>query len=305
MMQKDYVSVLDAEDEFAELVQSALDLKKGCRSGETDEVLKGKTLALIFEKSSTRTRVSFEVAMNQLGGRSLFLNPQDMQLGRGETIPDTARTLSRYVDCIAYRASDHEMVLDLASNSSIPVINALDDLEHPCQALADIVTITERRTPRGLKLTYVGDGNNVCNSLLLACSLIGIDVSVACPEGYEPDQGIVEDAQRLASRAGSRCNIMRDPKEAVHESDVIYTDVWVSMGDEGEAKKRLEALSDYQVNSELIALASPDCLIMHCLPAHRGQEITGEAIDGPQSIVFDQAENRLHAQKALLVSLLS
>ena len=304
MMQKDYVSVLDAEDEFAELVQSALDLKKGCRSGETDEVLKGKTLALIFEKSSTRTRVSFEVAMNQLGGRSLFLNPQDMQLGRGETIPDTARTLSRYVDCIAYRASDHEMVLDLASNSSIPVINALDDLEHPCQALADIVTITERRTSRGLKLTYVGDGNNVCNSLLLACSLIGIDISVACPEGYEPDQGIVEDAKRLASRAGSRCNILRDPKEAVHESDVIYTDVWVSMGDEGEARKRLEALSDYQVNSELVASASPDCLIMHCLPAHRGQEITGEVIDGPQSIVFDQAENRLHAQKALLLALL-
>ncbi len=303
MMQKDYLSVLDARDEFAELVQSALDLKKRDGSGENDEPLKGRTLAMIFEKSSTRTRVSFEVAMNQLGGRSLFLNPQDTQLGRGETISDTARTLSRYVDCIAYRAFDHEMVLDLARNSSIPVINALDDLEHPCQALADVVTIAERRTPRGLKLAYVGDGNNVCNSLLLACSITGIDISAACPEGHEPDQGIVEDARRLASRAGSRCDVLRDPREAVHEANVIYTDVWVSMGDT-DGEKRLEAFSEYQVNSDLVALASPDCLIMHCLPAHRGQEITGEVIDGPQSIVFDQAENRLHVQKALLLALL-
>ncbi len=304
MMRKDYISVLDAEDELTGLVQSALDLKKRRGAGENDDVLKGKTLALMFEKSSTRTRVSFEVAMNQLGGRSLFLNPQDMQLGRGESIPDTARTLSRYVDCIAYRAFDHEMVLDLARNSSIPVINALDDLEHPCQALADIVTILERRTPKGLKLTYVGDGNNVCNSLLLACSLIGIDISVACPEGYEPDQSIFEKARKLASQSGSRCDIIRDPKEAVHDSDIIYTDVWVSMGDEEEAKRRLEAFVDYQVNLSLVSLASPDCLIMHCLPAHRGQEITDEVVDGPRSIVFDQAENRLHAQKALLIALL-
>jgi ornithine carbamoyltransferase len=303
MMQKDYLSVLDARDEFAELVQSALDLKKRDQSGENDEPLKGRTLAMIFEKSSTRTRVSFEVAMNQLGGRSLFLNPQDTQLGRGETISDTARTLSRYVDCIAYRAFDHEMVLDLARNSSIPVINALDDLEHPCQALADVATIAERRTPRGLKLAYIGDGNNVCNSLLLACSITGIDISAASPEGYEPDRGIVEDARRLASRAGSRCDVLRDPREAVHEASVIYTDVWVSMGDT-DAEKRLEAFTEYQVNSDLVGLALPDCLIMHCLPAHRGQEITGEVIDGSQSIVFDQAENRLHAQKALLLALL-
>jgi ornithine carbamoyltransferase len=303
MKEKDYLSVLDAGDDFAGLVEAALEMKQRAPLGNNDS-LSGKTLALLFEKSSTRTRVSFEVAMNQLGGRSLFLNPQDIQLGRGETVPDTARTLSRYVDCIAYRAFDHEKMLDLAGNSSIPVINALDDLEHPCQALADIVTISERMGLEGPKITYVGDGNNVCNSLLLACSLLGIDISIACPEGYEPDASILKEAERLASEAGSVCSIHTDPKEAVQESEIIYTDVWVSMGDEEEAKRRLDVFRGYQVNSDLVSLASPECLVMHCLPAHRGQEITAEVIDGPRSIVFDQAENRLHAQKALLVYLL-
>ncbi|MFQ6106689.1 MAG: ornithine carbamoyltransferase [Thermoplasmata archaeon] len=305
MRGKDFVSVLDAKGELDAIVQSATDLKQRFLAGDRDETLAGKTLALVFEKSSTRTRVSFEVAMSQLGGRSIFLNPQDMQMGRGETIPDTARTLSRYVDCIAYRAFRHDRVLELAENSSVPVINALDDLEHPCQALADMMTIVERReNPEVLRLTYVGDGNNVCNSLILACSLMRIDITVACPGGYEPDDRIVREAKALASQGGSKCQIVQDPRAAVRNADVIYTDVWVSMGDEEEARQRLKAFADYQVNSDLLSLASPDCIVMHCLPAHRGQEITDDVIDGPRSIVFDQAENRLHAQKALLIDLL-
>ncbi|MFQ6127649.1 MAG: ornithine carbamoyltransferase [Thermoplasmata archaeon] len=305
-MGKDFISVLDAKDDLTALVRSALDLKKSLRAGEKTELLRGSTLALIFEKSSTRTRVSFEIAMTQLGGRSFFLNPQDLQLGRGESISDTARTLSRYVDCIAYRAFDHEKVLELARNSSIPVINALDNLEHPCQALADILTIKEKKNDlKGLKLAYVGDGNNVCNSLILACSLTGIDITVACPEGYEPNGKILGEARNLASRGNSKCEVVRNPQEAAQGADIIYTDVWVSMGDEEEAEKRLEDFRNYQVNSDLLSVTSSDCIIMHCLPAHRGQEITDEVLDGPQSVVFDQTENRLHAQKALLVSLLS
>jgi ornithine carbamoyltransferase len=303
MKQRNFISVLDAGDDFAELVRLALKMKQRPPL-ENDSLLRGKAMALLFEKSSTRTRVSFEVAMNQLGGRSIFLNPQDIQLGRGETIPDTARTLSRYVDCVVYRAFDHKMMLDLASSSSVPVINALDDLEHPCQALADVATIAERMRPKGVKLTYVGDGNNVCNSLMLACSLVGIDISAACPEGFEPNSKVFKEAKELASKSGSSCIILSDPREAVQESDIIYTDVWVSMGDEEEAEERLDIFRDFQVNSDLVSMASSECLVMHCLPAHRGQEITDEVIDGPRSIVFDQAENRLHAQKALLASML-
>ena len=303
MRKRDYISVLDAKAEFIDLVKSAL-VMKGQTVSEAKNPLWGRSLALIFEKSSTRTRVSFEVAMYQLGGKSLFLNPQDLQMGRGETISDTAKTMSRYVDCIAYRAFDHDKVLELARSSSVPVINALDNLEHPCQALADIVTISEKRTTKGLRLAYVGDGNNVCNSLLLACPLAGVDIHVACPSGYEPNGEILRSAKELASEAESSLVVSTDPREAVEGSDVIYTDVWVSMGDEEDAQKRLDAFQAYQVNSELVSLASRDCLIMHCLPAHRGQEITDEVIDGPGSIVFDQAGNRLHAQKALLAFLI-
>lgn len=305
MTKKDFISILDVKNDLSEIIQSALDMKRNSSTGDTTKLLRDKTLALIFEKSSTRTRVSFEVAISQLGGRPLFLNPDDLQLGRGETISDTARTLSRYVDCIAYRASDHDNVIELARSSTIPVINALDDLEHPCQALADMLTIAEKKDRIGLKLAYVGDGNNVCNSLTLACVLTGIDIAVACPKGYEPDQGILKQARDLASHGGSECLMVQDPREAVRNADIIYTDVWVSMGDEKEAERRLKDFHDYQVNSDLVSLASPDCMIMHCLPAHRGQEITDEVLDGPKSVVFDQAENRLHAQKALLVALLS
>jgi ornithine carbamoyltransferase len=305
MTKKDFISILDAKDDLNEIIQSATDMKRSPGSGKAPQLLRDRTLALIFEKSSTRTRVSFEVAMIQLGGRSIFLNPQDLQLGRGETISDTARTLSRYVDCIAYRSFDHKKVLELARSSSIPVINALDDLEHPCQALADVLTITEKKGRKEVKLAYVGDGNNVCNSLILACTLTGIGIEVACPNGYEPNQEILRQAQDLASQRNSECRLVQNPREAVRSADVIYTDVWVSMGDEEEAERRLKDFGDYQVNSDLVSLASPDCMIMHCLPAHRGQEITDEVLDGPRSVVFDQAENRLHAQKALLVALLS
>lgn len=305
MTRKDFISILDVKDDLNEIIQSALDMKRNSIAGDVAKLLRNKTLALIFEKSSTRTRVSFEVAISQLGGRPLFLNPDDLQLGRGETISDTARTLSRYVDCIAYRASDHDNVLELAQSSTVPVINALDDLEHPCQALADALTIEEKKNRDGLKLAYVGDGNNVCNSLTLVCTLMGIDIAVACPKGYEPDQGILGQARDLASQRNSECLIIQDPKEAVQNADIIYTDVWISMGDEKEAQRRLKDFRDFQVNSDLVSLASSDCIIMHCLPAHRGQEITDEVLDGPKSVVFDQAENRLHAQKALLLALLS
>ncbi|MFQ5883540.1 MAG: ornithine carbamoyltransferase [Thermoplasmata archaeon] len=305
-MKKDFISVLDARDDLTGLVESALDLKKKLYAGESTGVLRDKTLAMIFEKSSTRTRVSFEVAMTQLGGHSLFLSPRDLQLGRGESIADTARTLSRYVDCIAYRGSHHSNALELARNSSIPVINALDDLEHPCQALADIMTIMEKKHDLGnLRLVYLGDGNNVCNSLLLACSSMGMSMTVACPAGYEPDEDILRKAQVLSSERNSRCEIVRNPRDAARNADIIYTDVWVSMGDEEEADKRLRDFDGYQVNSYILSVASADCMVMHCLPAHRGKEITDEVLDGPQSVVFDQAENRLHTQKALLVSLLS
>lgn len=305
MTKRDFISILDAKDDLSEIIQSALDMKRNPSEASATELLRDKTLALIFEKSSTRTRVSFEVAISQLGGQPLFLNADDLQLGRGETISDTAQTLSRYVDCIAYRAFDHNSVLELARSSTIPVINALDDLEHPCQALADMMTIAEKKDRDGLKLAYVGDGNNVCNSLILACTMAGIDIAVACPKGYEPDPRILRQARDLASHGNSECLVIRDPKEAVLNADIIYTDVWVSMGDEKEAESRLKDFHDYQVNSDLVSLTSPDCVIMHCLPAHRGQEITDEVLDGSNSVVFDQAENRLHAQKALLVALLS
>lgn len=304
MLGKDYLSVLDAGRDLGNLVNGALQMKAN-RGFDQRKLLDGKTLALVFEKSSTRTRVSFEVAMTHLGGQTLFLNAQDLQLGRGETIADTARVLSRYVDCIAYRAFRHEMVLELATNANIPVINALDDLEHPCQALADIMTILEKKDKSaGINVAYVGDGNNVCNSLLLACVLSGLNIMAGCPEDYMPDEGVLSEAKRLASESGVSCEVVDEATEAARDADILYTDVWISMGDETESEKRLDALRDFQVNSSLLSHASPDCLVMHCLPAHRGQEITNEVIDGPQSIVLDQAENRLHAQKALLLALL-
>ena len=304
-MKRDFLGVLDAEKDFVAILELATTLKNRARAGEHYEPLRNKNLALIFEKASTRTRVSFEVAMSQLGGHALYLNPQDLQLGRGETIADTARVLSRYVDAIVYRAFRHADVVELARWTTIPVINGLDDLEHPCQALGDLFTVLEHKGDlKGRRLAYVGDGNNVCNSLILATALVGMDMAVACPKKYEPDASTVKHAKDLAGRTGSRISVLQDPVDAARGADVIYTDVWVSMGMEKEKAERERIFEPYQVNQQLLNKAKEDAVVMHCLPAHRGLEITDEVIDGPRSVVWDQAENRLHAQKALLVTLL-
>lgn len=298
---KHLLSVCDAQDQVVQLLDLAAWFKKG---KSDDKPLKGRTLAMIFQKSSTRTRVSFEVGMAQLGGHALYLSTNDLQIGRGEPISDTAKALSRYVDGIMIRALKHEDVVELSENASIPVINGLTDLEHPCQALADMQTIKEHRGSFDGKLVFVGDGNNVCNSLLLISAILGMDMSVACPEGFEPDAEIFKKAQELAKNTGSKLEITPDIKKALAGADVIYTDVWVSMGDEEEQERRMNAFKPYQVNSELMALAKEDAIFMHCLPAIRGEETTAEVIDGPQSVVWDQAENRLHAQKAVMYSLM-
>jgi ornithine carbamoyltransferase len=296
------VSITDLSvDEVNDILNLAEDLKKKRKEGVATEYLKNKSLAMIFEKSSTRTRVSFEVGMTDLGGHAVYLDPNTTQLGRGETIPDTARILSGYAHGIMIRAKKHDTVVELARNSSVPVINGLDDFEHPCQALAALLTIRERkRRFTGLKFAWIGDGNNVCNSLILASAMMGMRMTVACPPGYEPDVGVLE----LARSIGGEPVITDDPKEAAKDADVLYTDVWVSMGDESEREKRLKDLRDYQLNMELVKLAKKDCVVLHCLPAHRGEEITDEVICSPNSAIFDEAENRLHTQKALLVKLL-
>jgi ornithine carbamoyltransferase len=296
---------MDVKDDIDEILKIALDLKLRMGKGEEHTPLKNKTLGMIFEKPSTRTRVSFEVGIVQLGGHALYLSPKDLQIGRGETIADTAKVLSRYVDAIMYRAYSHDTMVELAKNATVPVINGLDNVEHPCQILADLMTIKEHKGNfSDLNLAYVGDGNNVCNSLLLGSALVGMNMNVGCPSGFMPNQKIVESASQIAMEKGAHLHLVSNPKETVRNADVIYTDVWVSMGDESEKEKQLNSFAPYQINSELISFAKPDCVVMHCLPAHRGQEITDEVIDGQHSIVFDQAENRLHAQKALLLKLL-
>jgi len=291
--------------ELMYLLTSAISLKEMQKSGKAYEPLKGKTLGMIFSKSSTRTRVSFEVGMYQLGGMSMFLTDRDLQIGRGEPISDTAIVLSRYIDAIMIRTHSHESVEELAHYASIPIINGLTDMYHPCQALADMQTILEHRgTLQGVKLTYIGDGNNVANSLVLAAALLGVHVSVATPAGYELNQEIVQKAQLYAEQSGSQLLFTNDPQEAVYGTDIVYTDVWTSMGFEAENAERLKAFADYQVNSKLISVAKEDYQFMHCLPAHRGEEVTAEIIDSEHSIVFDQAENRLHAQKAILAAVL-
>ena len=302
---KDILSVLDLGADLESIIDQAINLKSGDLKDKHANILANKSMAMIFEKSSTRTRVSFEVAMTQLGGHSLFLSPKDLQLGRGETVADTAKVLSRYVDIIMYRAFKHSTMTELANNASVPVINALDDLEHPCQIVADLLTVKEHKgTLKGLKMAYVGDGNNVCNSLLLGAAIVGINLTVGCPEDYDPDPQIYNEAKKIAQENNCIISVVRDPKEAVRDSDVIYTDVWVSMGDEAEAANREKVFLPYQVNKDLVSLAKSDCIIMHCLPAHRGMEITDEVVDSQQSVVFDEAENRLHAQKAIILYLL-
>lgn len=292
------LSVTDIKDD----VRYILELASKIKAGEIEEKpLKGKTLAMIFEKSSTRTRLSFDVGMYQLGGRAIFLSSNDLQMGRGEPIYDTAKVLSRFVDGIMIRAKKHSDVEELAQHSEVPVISGLTDVEHPCQALADMLTIKEHLGDwKGKKLCFVGDGNNVCNSLLLIAPLLGMDMSVACPKGYEPAEDIVKTAMEYAKENSTEITITDDIGVALENVDVVYTDVWVSMGDEAEAAQRKMDFAPFQVNSDLMSLANEGAIFMHCLPAIRGQEVTADVIDGDQSVVFDEAENRMHAQKAVL-----
>ncbi len=302
---RDFLSVLDVERDLIGLLELAGNLKNRAKAGEPFEPLKGKSLAMIFEKASTRTRVSFEVGMSQLGGHAVNLSPQDTQLGRGESIADTARVLSRYADAIMYRAYRHADMVELARNATVPVINGLDDLEHPCQIVSDLFTILEaKKKLKGIRVAYVGDGNNVCNSLLLGAAITGAHVSVGSPKDHGPDPGILREAERIAKGTEAEVRVVPDAKEAVADADVVYTDVWVSMGMEKEKAAREKLFRPYQVNAALMTRARPDAVVMHCLPAHRGLEITDEVIDGAQSVVFDQAENRLHAQKAILARLI-
>ena len=295
-----------APTQVARLLRLAAELKAKRRRGVVYQPLVGATLGLLFEKPSTRTRVSFEAGMNQLGGQSLFLSTADIQLCRGETIADTARVLSRYLDGLVVRTYDHAILEEWARQATIPVINGLTDLFHPCQALSDLLTIREKKgTLKGVKLAYVGDGNNVSNSLIEAAVKVGMIVSVACPSGYEPDQRIVDLARHEAEKTGASVVLTENPHIAVKEADVVYTDVWISMGREREQSRRLKILAPYQLNERLLKGACPDAIVMHCLPAHRGQEITAGVLDGDQSVVLDQAENRLHMQKAILVEWLS
>jgi len=302
---KDFISMLDADNLFIEnIISLTFTLKEKQKRGEEYTPLKGKTAALIFEKPSTRTRVSFDVGIYQLGGYGIYMDTRGSQIGRGEPIKDTARVLSRYVDFIVIRTFHQSNVEELARFSEVPVINALTDEEHPCQVLSDLFTIKEFLGKlKGVKVAYVGDGNNMCNSWLIAAATVGMDLSVATPEGYEPLKFYIEKAKEIASRTGSKITVTNDPVEAVRDADIIYTDVWASMGKEEEAEKRKKVFMPYQVNADLVKYAKPDFLFMHCLPAHRGEEVTDEIIESERSIVWDQAENRLHTQKALLLKL--
>jgi len=295
-----------SSSEIWRLLELAANLKDEWRGGGNMPLLAGKTLGMVFQKPSLRTRVSFEMGMAHLAGHAMYLSPQEIQLGQRESVADVARVLSRYVHGIMARVFSQADVEALAAHADVPVINGLSDLEHPCQALSDVFTIYERRAAlEGVTLAYVGDGNNVANSLLLAGSRLGMEIRVATPSGYEPDGQVVSKAREWAREVGGKVVVDADPQLAVHGADVIYTDVWTSMGQESEREARLPLFRPYQVNQELLALAKPNAVVMHCLPAHRGEEITDEVIDGPQSIVLDQAENRMHLQKAILVTLMA
>lgn len=299
-MTRHFLSLLDlSSDELRNLIARATELKTARQQGERIEPLAGKTLAMLFEKSSTRTRVSFEAGMAQLGGSALFLSPRDTQLGRGEPLEDTARVLSGMVDAVMIRTFEHEKIERFAAHSSVPVINGLTDLVHPCQLLADIQTFVEHRGDiSGKTVTWVGDGNNMCHSYINAARRFDFTLHIACPEGYEPDAEIL-------SAAGECCQVIHDPMSAAEGADLVVTDVWASMGQEEEQRQRQEAFAGYQVNSALMQRANPDALFMHCLPAHRGEEVTADVIDRPDTVVWDEAGNRLHAQKALLEFLLA
>jgi ornithine carbamoyltransferase len=305
---KHFLSLADlSSDQLADLIDLAVKLKQEWQSGGNPPVLKGKTLGMVFTKPSLRTRVSFDMAMLHLGGHALYLSPNEISLGQRESVADVARVLSRYVDAIMARVFGHRDVLELAQYARVPVINGLSDYTHPCQGLADLLTVHEKfGTLQGVKLAYIGDGNNVANSLILGCALSGTHFSIASPAGFEISGDVVAKARPIAARTGSTLYFTHDPAEAVREADVIYTDVWTSMGQEAETQRRLEIFSPkYQINAALVAKAHRNVIVMHCLPAHRGQEITDEIADGPHSALWDQAENRMHAQKAILVDLIA
>ena len=293
-------------DEIYHVLDVARQLKEEWKAGGNRPLFKGKALAMVFQKPSLRTRVSFEMAMQHLGGHALYLSPNEIGLGKRECVADVARVLSRYVDCIMARVFDHAHIEELAAHSRVPVVNGLSDYNHPCQAMADILTVQERKGElRGLTLAYVGDGNNVATSLAFATAQVGMNFAIATPEGYELPGEVLAKARRIGDNLGGRILATHDPKEAVRDADVIYTDVWTSMGQEEEQQARLRAFPPYQVNAELLSHARPDVIVEHCLPAHRGEEITDEVADGPHSALFDQAENRMHAQKAILAILLA
>ncbi|PYB67771.1 ornithine carbamoyltransferase [Thermoplasma sp. Kam2015] len=304
MSKRDILSVLDMEKDLGEIIDLSLELKKN-RYRSYDS-LKNKVLGLIFEKPSTRTRTSLEVAIDQLGGHAVYLNPSEMQLGRGETISDTGHVLSRFLDAIAYRAYDHRNVVELARSTSIPVINALDDVEHPLQIVADFMTVKEKKGRfTNLKFSYIGDGNNMANSLMFGSALLGTDMYVASPKGYEPKSEFVEKARNVAKQHGSTITITNDPVEAARDADIIYTDVWISMGEESKKGEKEKAFKAYQINESLVSNAKKDYIFMHCLPAHRGLEVTDGVADSINSVIFDEAENRLHSEKGVLYKLLS
>ena len=303
-MKKDLIAIKDiSKDEIDELLELAQALKVS--PSDYYEKLKGKSLGLIFQKPSNRTRVSFEVGMYQLGGYTVYLGPDDIKLGTREATKDIAQTLSRYLDIIVARTFSHREVIGLAENATIPVINGLSDLLHPCQGLADIFTIKEKFGQlEGLNMAYIGDGNNVLHSLLYAVSITGVNIKIAVPKGYGPDKVILAEASEIAKAKGSKVELFHNKESAASDADILYTDVWVSMGQEADKEKRFNDFKDFQINLDLLKKARPECVVMHCLPAHRGEEITDEVLDGPHSIVFDQAENRLHMQKAILLQLL-
>ncbi len=300
-MKRDFLTLRDlSAGEISTVLNRAGELKSGKDTSACPLI--GKSIGLFFEKASTRTRISFQTGIYQLGAQAIYINPNELQLGRGEAIEDTAKVLSRYLHGIVIRTFAHKTIEKFAENTTIPVINGLTDLHHPCQILADLMTIKEKKGGfKDIRLAYIGDGNNVANSLIEAASLMGIDLILACPKGYTPDNKVYERARS----EGARVNILVDPKKAVKDADVVYTDVWVSMGQEEELEKKKKAFEGYQINKGLLSLAKPDAIVMHCLPAHRGEEIATDVIDSSQSVVFDQAENRLHTQKALLEMLIS
>lgn len=304
---KDLLSIHDlTSDEVMEILNLAHELKAKQKAGIEHHILKGKTLGMIFEKSSTRTRVSFEVGMYQLGGQALFLSNRDLQIGRGEPIKDTARVLSRYLDGVMIRTFGHDKVEEFAQYASIPVINALTDLLHPCQALTDLLTAQEHKGKdlKGLKMAYIGDGNNMTHSLMYACAKVGMNFASASPKGYEPNAQVVANAKLDAAKTGSNIEILNDPYEAAKDADILYTDVWASMGQEAEHDARVKIFKDYQINNELLSVADKRAVVMHCLPAHRGEEIAEDVLEKNANVIFDEAENRLHTQKAIMALLM-